>query len=96
MINSKNVATASSAIPTSDHDFEKISRLHAKSTGRSATFQVGSQHEPSWQLSVDPFADGFGKKQGHVRCSGGGVFGSLNHSSASIKNMFRNWVSQFN
>jgi len=35
----------------------------AKSTGRSATFQVGSQHEPSWQLSVDPFADGFGKKQ---------------------------------
>ena len=36
------------------------------------------------------------RKQGHVRCSGGGVFGSLNHSSASIKNMFRNWVSQFN
>ena len=36
------------------------------------------------------------KKQGHVRCSGGGVFGSFNHSSASIKNMFRNWVSQFN
>ena len=63
MIKSKNVANASSAIPTSDHDFEKISRLHAKSTGRSATFQVGSQHEPSWQLSVDPFADGFGKKQ---------------------------------
>ena len=36
------------------------------------------------------------EKQGHVRCSGGGVFGSLNHSSASNKNMFRNWVSQFN
>ena len=30
MIRSKNVATASSAIPTSDHDFEKISRLHCK------------------------------------------------------------------
>ena len=30
MIKSKNVANASSAIPTSDHDFEKISRLHCK------------------------------------------------------------------
>ena len=40
----------------------------AKSTGRSATFQVGSQHEPSWQLSVDPSADGFGKKQAAFFC----------------------------
>jgi len=36
------------------------------------------------------------KKQGHVRCSCGGVFGSLNHSSSSMKNMFRNQESQFN
>jgi len=36
------------------------------------------------------------EKQGHVRCSGGGVFGSLNHSSSSMKNMFRNQESQFN
>ena len=36
------------------------------------------------------------QKQGHVRCSGGGVFGSLNHSSSSMKNMFRNQESQFN
>ena len=35
-------------------------------------------------------------KLGHVRCSGGGVFGSLNHSSSSMKNMFRNQESQFN
>jgi len=64
--------------------------------GRIHRYQE-SGHSKEYVISADSSDAGLTiEKLGHVRCSGGGVFGSLNHSSASIKNMFRNWVSQFN